>query len=1328
MRTRRRVIRSTPSSSSSPSDRELPGPDSGPRQLRSQARARPSTSAIQTDATRRSVRSERARNHTSGQEQKKAQQPEDELGNSPKVRHHYGTRKSTQRAHPARDLGLHKRTREEIQDAAAEKRARKLRKAQDQEEEAQRFDEGLRRVSELEREYLARQAEEEALLRAPPSLSMKSMGTRGDKASQRAGHDIREDRPQPIVNSRCTPADEDENHRPGEVALTPEVAQSSSNQNGVPRNTLASFVGVYSETSSSGSDEDEGLLSVLTRKRRRGQKTLVIEAIQSESEGDAFHAEEDPTFCEDEGRFEDDYTVPDFDHDSPEHMDWNEDGANTINEVDPVEGPLDDGFGSGTREDDECINDDDDADAVGEYYDAEEEGEEFIEEEQAPSRKKRKRDDIRKRIKSFQVDRPQQAGSGRSAKRQQVGDKTIGDRRNTRSSSSKEKHSVDAFRPAWRRAHVHGAKPSQHRYAGDQPGEGTRSTSTGWHSALQAGSRTPGPSTPARGTSPLAFTDADVHTSRQYAINMSASRRTPDIRVRKLTDSDRDVDGVTNRAVATPQKAPRQRRRAPVDVPEEHSRSSANVPDVLKPVMYTKVIPTILDYFGARQDPWGICEQGGRNATDLLELCQEIIDEIRQRIYDWRSNFANAAVIAIGDAITARFGSRPSRSAVHAWVVAATSDGGEAFWAQPHANPAMAHGKMQSPFILRSFATHLTATEGSIRDYGYPGGALALATTAVQHCFAMFSKGFFEPGKVFNASNVGALTDSWYHKVHRAFVEKPEKFDALIRSASRHTTAVQPRRNQAGILEAPDVFDRSSPPIEDHGDDMDTLTASAQAALFYITSSGPDANLPTNYGTNVGTKVVSNSVNTVASKVNTKKLANLATNTHAGLNTNVTPNAGTKHVAYSSTDGGTKRHSPAEILHADNSTTVPAVEGSSKGDQRMSPDVEAPISEKHHEGRTRPMAVDSGPQATADPSSKLQANATGITRSGEAKGQHGRSNSPMGVRMPDQPADGDGNTQTRAKTDDGADNPVNIRVDLRSDVRHGPAVRGNAAIHPDAGRGRKGMRRGDSQERHQPELTTTNQHQEESQHALHRNSAAAETAMQVDQAGPGQGPGRMDGNSIHHAENVQHGVGHPMYYPGYQQGGWIGPAGSYAYGPAYPPNAHQPPPGNYPPSIHQGQFGGYVMHNPYAGQPSGGPANYQHPPGATNYQPPPGPTNYQLPPGPTNYQPPPGPTNYQPPPGPTNYQPPPGPINYQPPPGFLPPGPPMQSAHPPPSPSLYTAPLPTAGYPAPPGEALGFHANAPVHAMHGAPPSNDHQHRKPGGHSAGVDGGSSREK
>ncbi|CDO77187.1 hypothetical protein BN946_scf184705.g12 [Trametes cinnabarina] len=561
----------------------------------------------------------------------------------------------------------------------------------------------------------------------------------------------------PHALNRTALRTEDDAIYPGDVARMPQSGPSTSRNNSVSHNALASLVGEYPGTSSSEDDGDDA--SVLAvRKRQPARKSLVTVTHTSKPEGDPAQSvhhdselpsrsfpplalEGDPNPSENEGCFKADYMMLDLDHDSPAPMEWEEDLMNANYEVAPVGGPLNDGLGYNTHEDEEPVHDNDGTDAVWEY--AEQDDEEIAEEDQAPSRKKRKRDDIWNRIQSFREAREQPAEpqAGRSAKRHQAsGEKSIGHH-------------------------------------------------------------------------------------RQYAITMFAQRKTPDIRVRRLTE--RDIEAIDT---TTPQKTPRQRHRAPADVPEEDSRSSTNIPDILKPVMYTKVIPTILDYFGSRQDPWGICEQGGQNATDLLELCQEVIDEIRQRIYDWRGNFANAAVVAIGDAISARFGSRPSRSAVQAWVKEATSDGGEAFWAQPHTNPAMAHGKMQSPFILRSFATHLTATEGSVRDYGYPGGALALATTAVQHCFPMFSKGSFEPGKAFNVANVGALTESWYHKVHRAFVVKPEKFDALIRSASRHAPAVRPRRNQAGIPEAPDVFDRSSPPIED-ADDIDLLEEIGATAM-----------------------------------------------------------------------------------------------------------------------------------------------------------------------------------------------------------------------------------------------------------------------------------------------------------------------------------------------------------------------------------------------------------------------------------------------------------------------------------------------------------------
>lgn len=56
-------------------------------------------------------------------------------------------------------------------------------------------------------------------------------------------------------------------------------------------------------------------------------------------------------------------------------------------------------------------------------------------------------------------------------------------------------------------------------------------------------------------------------------------------------------------------------------------------------------------------------------------------------MYQWRSEFANAAVLAIDDAMHRKFGLQPTAHAAKRWVDAALiTDGGEAYWAIPHVN------------------------------------------------------------------------------------------------------------------------------------------------------------------------------------------------------------------------------------------------------------------------------------------------------------------------------------------------------------------------------------------------------------------------------------------------------------------------------------------------------------------------------------------------------------------------------------------------------------------------------------------------------------------
>ncbi|KAI0351105.1 hypothetical protein OH77DRAFT_969345 [Trametes cingulata] len=396
--------------------------------------------------------------------------------------------------------------------------------------------------------------------------------------------------------------------------------------------------------------------------------------------------------------------------------------------------------------------------------------------------------------------------------------------------TSKKQRSIncDAFRPGWQ--HSQGT-PTVGRARHAQQATGS-TPATGWRTFLepqradsdvrraptaQADVRTPG----------AAFTEADVSFDRQYAVSM-ASRRQGKPRVLVQAVDEQEEGSISGGQ----QKRQRRRRRAPADVPEDESRSTRNLPDFVKPLIDTEIVPTVINYVGTKRDPWDMREHG---RDELLQICQDVFNLVcprnaydlekddliykivRQKVYQWRSNFANAAIAVIGETMDLKFGKTPSRSAVHRWVSSAIADGGEAFWAQPHSDPSQAHGKLQSIYILKCFATHLEATAGAVKDYGYPGGALALSVAAVKHCFPMFRDGKFKPGKPFCSQNARASTESWYDTSVYRFVDKPERFDAIIRMASKHMGGT-PKRQATRVegAQAPSVFDRSSPPVESY--------------------------------------------------------------------------------------------------------------------------------------------------------------------------------------------------------------------------------------------------------------------------------------------------------------------------------------------------------------------------------------------------------------------------------------------------------------------------------------------------------------------------------
>ena len=61
---------------------------------------------------------------------------------------------------------------------------------------------------------------------------------------------------------------------------------------------------------------------------------------------------------------------------------------------------------------------------------------------------------------------------------------------------------------------------------------------------------------------------------------------------------------------------------------EDESRSASNVPDFIRPHLFTEIIPTVLEFYGAKLDPWN-SQEYGRN--ELLDLCKELINDVCPR-------------------------------------------------------------------------------------------------------------------------------------------------------------------------------------------------------------------------------------------------------------------------------------------------------------------------------------------------------------------------------------------------------------------------------------------------------------------------------------------------------------------------------------------------------------------------------------------------------------------------------------------------------------------------------------------------------------------------
>ncbi|RDX40197.1 hypothetical protein OH76DRAFT_1366582, partial [Lentinus brumalis] len=137
---------------------------------------------------------------------------------------------------------------------------------------------------------------------------------------------------------------------------------------------------------------------------------------------------------------------------------------------------------------------------------------------------------------------------------------------------------------------------------------------------------------------------------------------------------------------------------------------------------------------------------------------------------------------------------------IRTWLVDAISRGGEALFGQPDIDkPAHAKDQLQSRFVLKLMAYHLSATLGSVftseeGDHALPVGALSLAACAVERAFQWYRddqpNGL--PMKAFSRNYAGKCTGKWRDTAVQELIDRSHRFERLLSRARALVTAVAP--------------------------------------------------------------------------------------------------------------------------------------------------------------------------------------------------------------------------------------------------------------------------------------------------------------------------------------------------------------------------------------------------------------------------------------------------------------------------------------------------------------------------------------------------------
>ncbi|ETW77430.1 hypothetical protein HETIRDRAFT_421556 [Heterobasidion irregulare TC 32-1] len=318
------------------------------------------------------------------------------------------------------------------------------------------------------------------------------------------------------------------------------------------------------------------------------------------------------------------------------------------------------------------------------------------------------------------------------------------------------------------------------------------------------------------------FTDVNVATPKEDAMKAKASTRKLNTVVVALNEDETPVD---MNALRRPRS----------QVGPAKSLSKSQLPEWAKKHWDSKIIPTLLDFYGIQDDPWNL--DGDDGVTLFRTALQQTINLVcpgikytpmpvrdkvyliaRQAVYDWHRRFQTKAIQAVKSTVA----SLGNKNTVKAFVQKALQPKyGAAYWATP--DPERPEGAMQSIYIVKVLAMHVKSTQGSIftQKY-YPVGSLCLAVLAVKRAFLAYSTGSFKPlNTSFSEEHCGTKTQDLRQGLTiRTFLKKPHRQDELAERISRYLANGDDIEDRGFDDDENAIVDRSSPPPSNDEHDL----------------------------------------------------------------------------------------------------------------------------------------------------------------------------------------------------------------------------------------------------------------------------------------------------------------------------------------------------------------------------------------------------------------------------------------------------------------------------------------------------------------------------